>query len=482
MKRILKLSLLVLLVLSLVIVFTGCGKKDEPKETKPVEKSEATEAPKEEEPKEEASAKETTEDEKVTIRYWSTNRHDKAYIDETIEKFNKENDKIFIDYEVYAENFSQMIDLAFSTDSAPDIFQLPLQVNDTVPKGYIAPLDDFMDDEYKARFGENAFIEGVNMVDGKIYSLPYTSSECRLFYNQSIFEKVGIEGPPVSLEQMVEYAKKITDELKGEGIYGFACNFASPGSSILRSVDPIVQKSGGVREGYDFKAGKFDFSSYKPVVEAFREIFNGGYGFPGSESMNIDPLRTQFAAGKIGMYLSVSHAEPGVYATQFPTEENWNCAQVPSVGGEVKGKQQLWYGGYYYGISSKTKYPQEAWEVFKYIHSDEVLKGYFEANLGEVMIPTAKEGANPPETYIRMPDLQINDNDANWPALPANLVVEGKLYADVFVAAIFGQIDVDAAIEDLNTRYNAAYDKLVDEGAERIIYPNFDPINQDLSK
>ena len=42
MKRILKLSLLVLLVLSLVIVFTGCGKKDEPKETKPIEKSEAT--------------------------------------------------------------------------------------------------------------------------------------------------------------------------------------------------------------------------------------------------------------------------------------------------------------------------------------------------------------------------------------------------------------------------------------------------------
>ena len=40
-------------------------------------------------------------------------------------------------------------------------------------KGYIT-LDDFMDDEYKARFGENAFIEGVNMVDE--YSLPYTSS------------------------------------------------------------------------------------------------------------------------------------------------------------------------------------------------------------------------------------------------------------------------------------------------------------------
>ena len=42
--------------------------------------------------------------------------------------------------------------------------------------------------------------------------------------------------------------------------------------------------------------------------------------------------------------------------------------------------------------------------------------------------------------------------------------------------------DIDSAIEDLNTRYNAAYDKLVDGGAERIVYPNFDPLKQDTAK
>ena len=36
-------------------------------------------------------------------------------------------------------------------------------------------------------------------------------------------------------------------------------------------------------------------------------------------------------------------------------------------------------------------------------------------------------------------------------------------------------------IEDLNTRHNAAYDKLVD-GAERIVHPNFDPLKQDTAK
>ena len=50
------------------------------------------------------------------------------------------------------------------------------------------------------------------------------------------------------------------------------------------------------------------------------------------------------------------------------------------------------------------------------------------------------------------------------------------------VECIFGVTDIDSAIEDLNTRYNAAYDKLVDGGAERIVYPNFDPLKQDTAK
>ena len=57
-----------------------------------------------------------------------------------------------------------------------------------------------------------------------------------------------------------------------------------------------------------------------------------------------------------------------------------------------------------------------------------------------------------------------------------------KDYYTTCVECIFGVTDIDSAIEDLNTRYNAAYDKLVDGGAERIVYPNFDPLKQDTAK
>ena len=403
-----------------------------------------------------------------------------------IEEFNATNDKnIYIDFQVYADNYSQMLDLAFSTNTAPDVYQLagtdPIEVV-VKEKGQLLDLAPYMDDEYRARFGEGAFVEGINALGDGIYSLPYTASAARLFYNQDIFDRVGIDGPPQTLDELVADAKLVTEQLGSEGIYGIAGNFKSAASSVARSIDMIVMRSGGTRGGFDYKTGTYDFSSYKPVLEAFKEMFATGVSFPGSESLDIDPLRTQFAAGNIAMYISISHAEPGVYASQFPTDANWNCAQLPTVNGKVEGKQQLWFGGSNLGTNPATEHPDEAWEVMKFLHSDEVMGPYHTAGLGTVMIPSAVESAEAPESIEKMPNLAINADDQNWPPLPAGVVVEGKDYYTTCVECIFGVTDIDSAIEDLNTRYNAAYDKLVDGGAERIVYPNFDPLKQDTAK
>lgn len=403
-----------------------------------------------------------------------------------IEEFNATNDKnIYIDFQVYADNYSQMLDLAFSTNTAPDVYQLagtdPIEVV-VKEKGQLLDLAPYMDDEYRARFGEGAFVEGINALGDGIYSLPYTASAARLFYNQDIFDRVGIDGPPQTLDELVADAKLVTEQLGSEGIYGIAGNFKSAASSVARSIDMIVMRSGGTRGGFDYKTGTYDFSSYKPVLEAFKEMFATGVSFPGSESLDIDLLRTQFAAGNIAMYISISHAEPGVYASQFPTDANWNCAQLPTVNGKVEGKQQLWFGGSNLGINPATEHPDEAWEVMKFLHSDEVMGPYHTAGLGTVMIPSAVESAEAPESIEKMPNLAINADDQNWPPLPAGVVVEGKDYYTTCVECIFGVTDIDSAIEDLNTRYNAAYDKLVDGGAERIVYPNFDPLKQDTAK
>ena len=458
-KRIVTLLLALVMILSLA----ACGG------SKPAE---GTEAPN-------AAAGDRT-----VISVWSTNRHDAEYLTPLIENFNNTNEKVYIEYQIYADNYAQMLDLAFSTDSAPDVFMmsstdpLEVQVNE---KKQLMDLSQFMTEEDYARFGDGAFVEGVNAVGTGIYSFPYTASAARLFYNQDIFDRVGITAPPTTLDEMVEYAQLVSEKLSGEGIYGFSGNFKSAASSVARSIDMINVRSGGNRSGYNFATGKYDFSCYKEVLEAFKAMLAPGVGFPGSESLDIDPMRTQFAAGKIAMYISISHAEPGVYASQFPTDQNWNCCQLPTISGKVDGKQQLWFGGSQFAMNPNTKDPAAAWEVFQFLHSDEVMAGYHSAGLGTVMIPSAVAKATPPATIAKMPDLAINSDDVQYPVLPS-VRVEGKDYYTCFVECIFGMADIDKTIEDLNTRYNAAYDKVVEGGVERIVFPNFTPLGQDTSK
>ena len=425
-------------------------------------------------------------DKKIVISYWTINRADQEYLTPVIRKFNAENDKnIYIDYQVYSDNYVQMLDLAFSTDTAPDIYvlagtdSLKVSVEEKKTLMDIAP---YMDEAYRARFGEGAFVQNYNALGDGIYTLPYTATAVRLFYNQDIFDRVGIKNPPTTLDELVEDAALVTEKLGAEGIYGIAGNYKSTVSSVARTIDQIVVRSGGTRGGFNFKTGTYDFSSYKPVLEAFKKMYASGIAFPGCESLDIDPLRTQFAAGKIAMYISFNNAEPGVYANQFPTDINWNCAQIPTVNGKVEGKQALWSGGRMMGINPKTKHPDEAWEVMKFLHSDEVLGEYYARGLGIVMIPSIIENSQLPETIKKMPNLAITSDDQLWPPSPGGIVVEGKDYFTVCIECIFGATDIDRAIEDLNVRYNQAYDKLVADGAERIVYPNFDPLNQDTSK
>lgn len=371
----------------------------------------------------------------ITISYWTTDRHDQAYLTPLIEEYNKTNsDNIYIDYQVYADNYSQMLDLAFSTDTAPDVFKLsgtdPLEVQ----------------------------------VDEK----------------KMLLDRVGISAPPKTLKELVDDATLVTKQLSGEGIYGIAGNYKSAMSAVMRSIDPVVQVSGGTCYGFDFKNGKYDFSSYREVLQLFREMYSTGVAFPGSESLDIDPLRTQFAAGNIAFYFSLSHAEPGVYQSQFPTDINWNCCQIPSLSGNTDGVQNLWFGGSDKAINASTKHPDEAWKVMEFLHSDEVMGPYYTAGLGTVMIKSAVEGAEPPASIETMPDLAIGANDQNWPIRPA-ISIEGEDYSTVAVQCIFGLKDIDQAISELNDRYNNAYDKSVADGAKRIVYPNFTAKNQDTS-
>lgn len=420
----------------------------------------------------------------LEIRIWTKNRHDNIYMNEVIQHFNEINDDIHVIYEVYAEDFEESVEVAYAINDAPDILlggAGSLYV-EKVRDGAFEPLNPYLTDDYIARFGEDAFIEGVNMLDGNIYSLPAVGSTPRLYYNKEIFDRVGIEAPPKTLDEMVETAKQITEELSEEGIYGYAQNFNKPASGIARSLDFILMRSGGNYRGYDYTTGEYDFSPYEPIIDAYQEMFSAGAVYPGIESLDIDPLRVRFADGKIGMYISWTHSEYGVYRYQFPTDVDWGVAQLPTVSEDVVGTQHVILAGRWFFINSASKNKDAAWRVMEYLYSDEVLAGYHEEGLGSVIVPGALEKTDVSDAVREWPELALTENDRVWPLAPSDIGkidYEGEdMYNTILRLIMDPSANVRWELEYLSKRYNKGLESSIENGAQRRFFiKKFNPLN-----
>ena len=416
--------------------------------------------------------------EKTVVRIWTIDRHDATFWTEKFKQYNETNtDNIEVKYEIYSDNYQQAIDMAFQTGEAPDIMKYDTYFFKYVGQNKFVDLMPMLNDAQKEMVKPVMF-EGHNLLDGKLYYIPSGNTCLRLFYNKTIFNRLGLK-VPTTLEEMVATSKTITAKLSGEGIYGFACNLKSSNSGLKRSFEPMVEMATNTRLGYDFDKGRYDFSRHAPVVNAWKELVK--YGFPGCESLDIDPLRAQFAAGKIGMYFSYTHAEPGVYAKQFPMAEGqeWGCAYIPTPQGKV-------IGGSYFNITpaflfnAEGKHIPAAWKAYTAVLlNPENLKQHFEQGFGISLIPQVIESANVSDVFKNNPALLKSENDVLWPLTPTDkypqgVIVEGTNMYDTIGAMIAGQLDVEKGLADLTKRYNKAMDQGIKEGlAKPIIIPGF---------
>jgi len=414
---------------------------------------------------------EETPKEKTKLTYWTGDRHDADYIKETIARYNETNtDNIEVELVVKTEEYDQAIDISFVSAQAPDIFRVKENTIQTYfKKGYMEPLDGYLPEDMKSKFPQ---IDNFNTFDGKIYSLPNYGSTMRLVYNVDLFEKAGIAQPPATLAEMVDAAKKITEVGKAEGAYGFALNFKSPGSALGRSARVIAEMSGHGGFGYDFKTGQYDFASFKPIVEAFKQIKDDGSMLPGVESLDIDPLRAQFAEGKIGMYLSFS-SEPGVYKNQFPAKIRWAAALAPTIDGNADGASGF-LGGQWLVMSSQSKNKDAAWKFMQFMYGDDVLKPYHEQGFGISMVPHIAASAATPD-IAGIEGFLPTKYDGVWPLHPT-VTVEGASNWDEFWKYIVQGGDFDAIVKELNDRYNAGLKRAIDSGEVTAVpMPDFDP-------
>jgi len=422
--------------------------------------------------------KSTSDKENTVIQMWTEDRHDSDYVEKKIAEFNEKNTfGITIELTVVADNYFNMLSMAYSAGNAPDIagvsaasggYDLKLLSDAQI----ISPLTEYIKDpEYeKVTQASEIAYEGINTMNGEIYWVPTgMRSGVRIIYNKDLLSAAGYSEFPTTLDEVVELADKVTQMGNGE-YYGVGFTSSSP---FERWLEGVAEISGVYR--YDYVNGKFDFEGYRPILEKAQELFNNNSVLPGSMEQGVDAMRAQFADGKFAIWGNASQ-EAGVFTEQFPISDfEWGVAEIPTLNNEVVGSETINPQKGYMMINS-SEHKDLAWEVIKYFSSEEFLTGYLEGGYS-LPITSYMDEKIDKSKIGRLADFKLTDYENVYPAVPS-ITLEGDPYRVIFMYTMMGAMSIDDAIADLNERYNMALDNDVQSGKiKRLVIKDFDPLH-----
>lgn len=465
MKKTLRLLALVLALTLIVGLLAGCS-STEP--TTPKSDPQAN-APADAEPTQE----------QVNITFWTHYTDDIEFTKRKVEDFNNAYaGQIQVELKHISDDFNNILLLALKNGEGPDIYADGIPLDQLIEQGYIAPLNDLMSDEMLARVADKRQI-GSNWADGNWYSLPFRGYNFRLAWNKDLFKAAGLdpESPPTSYEELIEYARVITEYGKTESPqkYGF---MLPTGEDWIWWIYGNQMAFVNGDSFYDYNTGSYTWDAYDKVMDLYLTMQEDGSLFPGGTTMQNDPARAQFSAGNVGMILAASW-DIGVFNDQFPAQCEWGVAPLPTYDGEFHGYSQLDAGSYLRINGTSDEAHQKAAMIFyEYLLSEETLIEYYEGGYGiPVYDGIADKVANMPDRagFAGFADVSV---DRIYP-YEAPAQVEGDGYGIVMNNILLGAVDAQTAFADLNARYNAAVQQGVDDGdfdLEDYMVENFSPV------
>jgi multiple sugar transport system substrate-binding protein len=445
-------------------------------------------------------------DEKVRLTVWSKDRGYMTVLEPLRVAYNENNkDNIYLEeIRYFGDDFIQAIELTVQTggEGLPDLFGRDAQgaFQRTINRqGWFLDFDKWLethtapaDQEFKRIFSPFK-AEGYTVLDGEWFQTGVNADPGnRLIWNRDIFRKAGLpDRPPETLDEMIQFARQITANLRGEGIYGFAMNMKGPASAYGRSLSPQWLLATGIAgTGYQPNLGRFRYDSEEGwvLLQAWQQLLSPDIVFPGAESLDIDPLRAQFADGKIGMYISYGF-EPLVYMpeAQFPTTVDYSLAKIPVPGGNYKAKHSVAISGLN-SINARGGHLEEAWIAYRDFFSGiDTLAAMTTAGLITSPVPEVLAKAARPEFYSKAPYANFQPDIDQWAGTiyyNGGYTIEGTNEFGVWDEIIQNRLGRDQAmtlLRDLAERKQRGMQLAIDRGEYSIrLLENYDPM--DLSK
>ena len=283
----------------------------------------------------------------VEIEYWQyTYKTRVEAIDRLISSFEAENPGIRVKHTNFPyADYRKKVAIAVSAGDGPDIVQLYYGwLNDYRESGLIQPLPK---NEFPHSKIEDEFFGMVKSmkVNGDYWGLPTAVRSLALFYNKDLFTEAGISGPPETLADFVDAAKKMTKK-DSSGNYlqiGFAVDTDGQDHHWWREV--LTRLYGG--QPYSNDGKKIAYNSDAGIkalkfitdLEKTHKVGSNGFMNRGQDA---------FKAGKAGMEIDGSFR---ISTFNKAKDLNFGIAELPGYYGKRYNFSSYWVNG----ISSKAK-------------------------------------------------------------------------------------------------------------------------------
>ncbi|WP_342515543.1 ABC transporter substrate-binding protein [Sutcliffiella sp. FSL R7-0096] len=316
--------------------------------------------------------------------------------------------------------------------------------------GSLLSLDRYMKEEGDIADISKPTIAGLTFEE-EIYLAPIVESSIALYYNKHLFRKAGIPFPsqdpnnPLTWEEGLEIALKISNP--DQEVYGIdpAQGFTD-GEGPAYFKMPILWQFGGSILSPDGTTAEGYLNSEESLKAL--QFYQDLYLEHNVATMQLPPAA--FETGKLAMTILGSWDLRQLENIQdFSLEEDFGVAPLP------RGEYQVApSGGWAVGISSQTKYPDEAWELVKFLTSYEGSKKFVEIT-GEIPARYSVAEALPQfNEYPKNIFIQQGQNHSkNRPVTPYYSVISDTvkvLFEDVGIKGRDVKEAADEAVEKIN--------------------------------
>lgn len=368
-----------------------------------------------------------------------------------------------------ADQYATKLKAAITGKSAPDVFYYdPGDLKAYVNGDVLLNLTQYVNNTKNVDIGK-VWQKGVDLYrydgdkvgQGDIYGLPKDLGPFAMGYNKTMFEKAGIPLPdkdkPYTWDEFIKVAQDLTKDTNGDG----KLDQWGTGLNVTWNLQSLVWSNGA--DWIDSTRTKvaIDDPKFAEALQFFADMQNKYKVTPSiSEAQTLDTYQ-RWMQGQIGFF-PVGPWDMSTYE-KLPFEYDLIPYPVGST-----GQTATWIGSLGIGVSSKTKYPEQAAELVMYLTaSDEGMKMLSDAkvqipNLTDMAQTWASDTSTKPANKEEF--LQIV-NDYGRP-LPGILTYNAEWY-NLFFTDIQPVLDGKVTAADYVKSEQPKMQKLLDKAIEQ---------------